>query len=59
MGYFENLLIQEFGPRCESLDLDDFPEENISWNERCVVCKLWEMLDGYVEEKRREFDGSS
>ncbi len=50
MGYYENILIELIGPRCESRDLDDLP--GTPWKERCFTCKTWEAIDGYVKEKR-------
>lgn len=32
-----------FGPRCPTLDVDDFPEETHA--ARCPVCKEWENYD--------------
>lgn len=35
--------LEELVPRCETLDMHDFPE--IGEDERCLTCQIWELID--------------
>lgn len=36
-----------WGPRCETKDVDDFPELKDEPNGRCACCEMWEIYDNY------------
>lgn len=40
-----------WGPRCETKDLDDFPEmRKDPLRNRCACCEMWEAYDQWVAE---------
>jgi hypothetical protein len=41
----EKFITDSYGKRCETKDLDDFPE--LKHSERCLCCKMWEDYDDW------------
>ena len=39
------LLIKGYGDRCESTDLEDFPDLKENHKARCPTCLAWETID--------------
>jgi hypothetical protein len=39
------LIVKGYGPKCESSDLEDFPELKKNHEARCGCCKAWETVD--------------
>lgn len=50
------VLAKEFGTRCKSKDIEDFPEMlgDPKWS-RCPVCSVYEKLDAFIESLRPEY----
>lgn len=45
----EHYIAATYGPRCETTDLEDFPELNDGGN-RCACCVAWELYDEWRQE---------
>ena len=43
-------LKRAYGPRCKTLDINDFPELNHNNKGRCPKCKTYETIDFLTEE---------
>ena len=56
--YYKHLLEKDIGKRCVTTDVEDFPDEEMAWENRCFICRVWESIDGYVLEKIEEWKRS-
>lgn len=48
----EKALQKDFGKRCETKDIEDFPDllDNPDKTSRCPVCVAYEKLDAFVDD---------
>ncbi len=44
--------LEEFIPRCETTDINDFSGEHLDDSERCWNCLVWEKIDEEVKRAR-------